>query len=98
MDKKFYSSAQRDSVLGWADKWFELTSLIIEVTGTDGPLWLLLPPTELDELNYQRLHFQPIDHETQFVPLQSDFYECQDWALQQDDDEIVDIPDIDWVY
>ena len=38
MDKKFYSSAQRDLVLDWADKWFELTSLIIEITDTDGPL------------------------------------------------------------
>jgi len=78
MDKKFYSSAQRDTVLGWADKWFELTSLIIEVTGTDEPPWSPPPPTELDELNYQRLRFWLIDHEAQFIPLWRDFYECQD--------------------
>lgn len=57
MTKKLYFSAQRDLVYHWADKRFELTSLIIEITGTDEPPWSPPPPTELDELNYQRLRF-----------------------------------------
>lgn len=37
MDKKLFTAAERGLVLDWADKWFELAILIIDVTGTDEP-------------------------------------------------------------
>jgi len=53
------------------------------------------PPTELDEIHYQRLRFWLIDHEPQFIPLWRDFYNAQGRALHPDDDELAHIPDAD---
>lgn len=50
-----------------------MTTLIIEVTGTDEPPFSAPLPTDLDELNYQRLRFWLIDHEHWFVQLWQDF-------------------------
>jgi len=94
MTNRLYSLNERELVYEWLDKWFELTLLIIEVTGTDEPPWSPPPPTELDELNYQRLRFWLADHEEQFVPLWKDFYEHQEWAVSRDDDD-ADLSDED---
>lgn len=54
-----------------------------------------LPPTEVQEINYQSLRFWFVDHEAQFIPLWRDFYESQDWASHPGDEEIADMPDAD---
>ena len=97
MDKKLYSSVERELVFDWSDKWIKLIGLINEVTGTDEPPWSPPPPTDLDELQYQSLRFWFIDHQAQFVPLWEDFYECQEWASHQDykNEDIADLEDID---
>ena len=41
------------------------------------------PPTELQEMEYQRLRFWLIDHQAQFLPLWREFYESHDWAYPQ---------------
>ncbi|MFC2007647.1 hypothetical protein ACFLVB_03520 [Chloroflexota bacterium] len=87
MNKKLYSSTQRNQVYDWIDRWFELTMLIIEVTCTDEPPFSVPPPTELDEIDYQRLHFWLSDHEAPFVQLWQDYYNCQEWAIQQEHDD-----------
>ena len=47
--------------------------------------------TELDEINYQRLRFWLKDHETQSVPLWQDFYACQDWEVNDNNEENDDL-------
>jgi len=91
---RLYSPIERKLAYEWIDKWFELSLLIIEVTGTDEPPWSPPPPTELDELNYQRLRFWLVNHEEQFVPLWKNFYEHQEWAVSRDDD-VADLSDAD---
>ena len=97
MAKKLYSSAERDLVFDWSEKWIKLIGLINGVTGTDEPPWSPPPPTDLEELQYQSLRFWFIDHQAQFVPLWEDFYECQEWASHQDynNEDIADLKDID---
>ena len=90
MIEKRYSATEHNFVFDWATKWFELTDLIIEVTGTDEPPWSPPPPTELDELNYQRLRFWFIDHEAQFIPIWQDYYPSQEWATRESDDDVSD--------
>ena len=77
MDKKLYSSTEQELVSDWADKWFELSYLINKLIWTDDPPWTTPPPTELDELEYQRLRFWFIDHQEQFIPIWEDFYNCK---------------------
>ena len=62
--------------------------LIVDVTCTDEPPYSAPLPTELDEINYQRLRFWLKDHEDQFVPMWQDFYTCHDWDLGANDEEI----------
>ena len=97
MDKKLYSSVERELVFDWSDKWIKLIGLINEVTGTDGTPWSPPPPTDLEELQYLGLRFWFIDHQAQFVPLWEDFYECQEWASHQDynNRDIADLEDIE---
>ena len=52
LEKKLYSSTERELVFDWSEKWIELISLINEVTGVDEPPWLPPPPTDIDELQY----------------------------------------------
>ena len=95
MNGKLYSLDQRYSVIDWADKWFELGMLIIDITSTDEPPYLTPMPSELDEINYQRLRFWLKDHEAQFIPMWQDFYACQDWAIKdnyEDNDDLLKNP------
>ena len=92
MITKKYSQTEHNFVSKWADKWFQLVTLILDLfrfDETPSPP----PPTEIEELNYQSLRFWFIDHEAQFIPLWRDFYELQDWALHPGDEEIADMPD-----
>jgi hypothetical protein len=93
--KKQYSATEYEFAFQWADKWFQLVTLILELIGTDEPPWSPPPPSELDELNYQSLRFWFIDHEEQFKPLWRDFYECKERALREGNDEVTDVPDTD---
>jgi len=95
LDQKQYSAAEHEFVFQWADRWFQLVDLIFELVRTDRSPPSPPLPSELDEINYQRLHFWFIDHEPQFIPLWKDFYESQDWALHPGDDEIAYMPDAD---
>jgi hypothetical protein len=77
LDKKLYSSTEPELVSDWADKWFELSYLINGLIWTDDPPWTTPPPTEVDELEYQRLRFWFIDRQEQFIPIWKDFYNCK---------------------
>ena len=87
MKTKLYSLIQRDAAIDWAERWFELSIQVIDITSTDEPSYSAPLPTELDEINYQRLRFWLKDHETQFVPLWQDFYACQDWVIKDNHEE-----------
>ena len=87
MKTKLYSLIQRDAAIDWAERWFELSIQVIDITSTDEPSYSAPLPTELDEINYQRLRFWLKDHEIQFVPLWQDFYSCQDWAIKDNHEE-----------
>ena len=92
MITKKYSAVDQNFVYDWADRWFQLNTLLLDLFGSDetpSPP----PPTEIDEINYQNLRFWLIDHEAQFIPLWRDFYDAQDWALHLGDEEIADMPD-----
>jgi len=69
LDKKLYSSTDRDLIDDWADRWFELSHLVNGLIWTDDPPWTTPPPTEVDELEYQRLRFWFLDHQEQSVSL-----------------------------
>lgn len=77
MGKKLYSSTEPELVSDWADKWFELSYLINELIWTDDPPWTTPHPSEVDELEYQRLRFWFVDHQEQFIPIWEDFYNCK---------------------
>lgn len=93
MNRKLYSTANRDLVYEWSEKWLALIELINNVTGTEQAPWSPPPPTELQEMEYQRLRFWFIDHQAQFIPLWREFYESQDWAYPLNNaDEDGDFP------
>lgn len=46
-----------------------MSHLINDLIWTDDPPWTTPPPTEVDELEYQRLRFWFLDHQEQFVSL-----------------------------
>jgi hypothetical protein len=94
VNQKLYSIANYDLVDEWSEKWLALIELINNVTGTEQPPWSSPPPTELQEIEYQRLRFWLIDHQVQFVPLWTEFYESHDWACTPNntDDEDGDLP------
>ena len=92
MITKKYSAIDQKFVYDWADRWFQLGTLLLDLfrfDETTSPP----PPTEIEEINYQNLRFWLIDHEAQFIPLWKDFYDAQDWALHLGDEEIADMPD-----
>ena len=74
MITKKYSAIEQNFVYDWADRWFQLGSLLwglFRFDETPSPP----PPTEVEEINYQNLRFWLVDHEAQFIPLWRDFYE-----------------------
>ena len=91
MIKKQYSATERDLVNDWAEKWLELAELINELVWSDEPPWSSPPPTETDELDYQRLSLWFINHQEQFIPLWKEFYGCQEPLSVED---ILDYPRI----
>jgi hypothetical protein len=80
VNRELYSAANSDLVYEWTEKWLTLIDLINSVSGTDQPPWSPPPPTELQGIDYQRLRFWFIDHQSQFMPLWREFYESHDWA------------------
>jgi hypothetical protein len=82
MNNMQYTSIQRDVILDWADKWFELSVLIVDITSTDEPPFTAPVPTDTNEINYQRLRFWLKEHEAQFVAAWQDFYVHQEWAIK----------------
>jgi hypothetical protein len=83
VNRKLYSVENCNLVDEWSEKWLALIELINNVTGTDQPPWSVPPPTDLEEIEYQRLRFWFIDHQAQFMPLWMEFYESHDWACPQ---------------
>ena len=93
MNWKLYSIENYDLVDEWAEKWLALIELINNLTGIDQPPWSPPPPTELQEIEYQRLRFWFIDHQAEFLPLWREFYESHEWACPIDNaDEDGDFP------
>lgn len=68
MNKRWYSSAERELVCRWGDSWFELLLLINGVISTAEP------PQAIHELKYQDLRSWLMDHRALFMPLWEDFY------------------------
>ena len=85
VNRKLYSIENYNLVDEWAEKWLALIELINNATGTEQPPWSPPPPTELQEIDYQRLRFWLIDHQARFVPLWREFYESRDWAYPAND-------------
>ena len=85
MNRKLYSTANCDLVYEWSEKWLAMIELINNVTGSDQPPWSPPLPTELQEIEYQRLRFWFIDHQTQFLPLWREFCESRDWVYPEND-------------
>lgn len=91
MNGKLFSSAQTDLVFDWCERWLELIDLINEVTGTPEP------PTDMDELRYQRLRFWLIGHQEQFLPLWKDFRESRETTSNHssDDTDVAYLQDVE---
>jgi hypothetical protein len=77
LGKKLYSSTEPELVSDWADKWFELSYFINGLIWTDKPPGTTPPPTEVDELEYQRLRFWFIDHQKHFISIWAGYYNCR---------------------
>ena len=77
MDNNLYSSTEEELVSDWADKWFELSYFINGLIWTGDPPWTTPPPTEANELEYQRLRFWFIDHQKYFIPIWAGYYNCR---------------------
>jgi len=93
VNRKLYSIENYELVYEWSEQWLALIELINNATGTEQPPWSSPPPTELQEIEYQRLRFWLIDHQAQFVPLWREFYESHDRACPQNaTDEDGDFP------
>jgi len=82
--KKLYSFADQCLIDDWADKWFELSNLINGLIWTDDPTWTTPPPTEVNELDYQRLRFWFIDHQKHFMPIWAGYYTCRSRVCSKD--------------
>jgi len=59
------------------ERFIDLGVLINNVTGTNEPPYSPPPPSETDEIEYQRLRFWFFDNQKQFVPLLRDFFRTQ---------------------
>ena len=75
MNERLYSSAERELVYRWGEKWFELLFLINGVISTAEP------PQAIHELKYQDLRSWLMDHRGLFMPLWEDFYKF--WKSRQ---------------
>ena len=71
---KTYTGADFSLVTDWADRWFELAILIVDVTGTDEPPSSPPPPNDIEEIRYQRLRFWLREHEERFLGLWKDYF------------------------
>ncbi len=92
MKKRWHSFTEQELVYECCDKWLEFTELINNTTGTE-VLVSPPPPTEVDEIKYQRLRFWLIDHQAQFTPLWREFYRSHAWAqTASKNDEEGDLP------
>jgi hypothetical protein len=59
------------------ENFIDLAVLINDVTGTNEPPYSPPSPSEIDEIEYQRLRFWFFDNQKQFVPLLQEFYRTQ---------------------
>ncbi len=82
VNERAYSPAEQDLIYDWSHNWLQLIELINNAT-RPGQAPSSPPPTELEELEYQRLRFWLIDHQAQFTPLWMEFYQSHDWAITQ---------------
>jgi len=93
VNQKLYSIGDYDLVYEWAEKWLALIELTNDVTRIDQAPQSPSPPTEIQEIEYQRLRFWFIEHQTQFLLLWMEFYESHDWAYPSNNtDENGDFP------
>jgi len=97
MAMKPYSRVEGDLVSDWAANWLELVGFVNEITGTDDPSYLPLPPTNIDELKYQSLRSWFREHQARFVPLWNDFYQDRSSRCDWDSDHVVDAEELSWV-
>ena len=59
------------------ERFIDLGVLINNVSGTSEPPYSPPPPSETDEIEYQRLRFWFFDNQKQFLPLLRDFFRTQ---------------------
>jgi hypothetical protein len=67
------------------ERFIDLGVLINNVTGTNEPPYSPPPPSETDEIEYQRLRFWFFDNQKQFVPLLRDFFRTQVYSLNPEE-------------
>jgi hypothetical protein len=59
------------------ERFIDLGVLINNVTGTNEPPYSPPPPSDMEEIEYQRLRFWFFDNQKRFVPLLQDFFRTQ---------------------
>ena len=67
------------------EKFVDLCILINNVTGTNEPPYSSPPPSEMDEIEYQRLRFWFFDNQRKFVPLLRDFFITKVYSQQPEE-------------
>lgn len=84
MEKKLYSSTEKDLLADWFNQWVKFTSFVNGLIWTDDPLGIPYPPTETDESEYQKFRFWFFEHEEQFLPIWRDYYKDKAIATPED--------------
>jgi hypothetical protein len=92
MGNKAYTEEEKQLVRDWAVKWLKFFELLNSVTGTNEPPYNPPPPTDEDEITYQRIRFWFLDNELRFLPLWKAFCEHRKYRYG---DKVEVIEDID---
>ncbi|MFC1994286.1 hypothetical protein ACFLVI_03380 [Chloroflexota bacterium] len=73
MKDRIYSRAEERLIDDWSQRWLDLFQLVNNVTAPAESPWPPPPPTDPEELEYQRLHFWFLDHQDRFEHIWSDY-------------------------
>ena len=80
-----YTYVERELAHLCRERFIDLGVLVNNVTGTNEPPYSPPPPTETNEIEYQRLRFWFFDNQKQFVPLLRDFFRTQVYSLNPEE-------------
>lgn len=92
MKNKAYTEEEKQIAKDWTMQWLQFFDLINNVTGTDEPPHNPPPPTDEDEISYQKLRLWFLDNELRFLPLWNEFCE---YRKSCHGEEVENLEDID---